>query len=219
MDSILALLYCKQSRSVQDVEFSHKFCRSLPDYGQHRTPPSILCIRMPHPFPREVCFSVVKFGLNCLRRSPSSSPNTFGGFHHMHACWHADSSRLGHLHTPIDRSSKSDSSTMFHTHFATSGRSDHTNYAVTFTQYALGQSWVPISPISNGCSVIHTTTCVFFSLMPPEHLLQNQIYHRHGPKTPRPCGPPVVTVLVTLLWRLLRMLRRIFSTCRLPSTD
>ena len=26
-------------------------------------------------------------------------------------------------------------------------------------------------------------------------------------QTPRPCGPPAVTVLVTLLWRLLRMLR------------
>ena len=42
---------------------------------------------------------------------------------------------------------------------------------------------------------------------------------RRGPKTPRPCGPPAVTVLVTLLWRLLRMLRRIFCTCKLPSTN
>ena len=31
---------------------------------------------------------VLKFGLNRLRRSPSSSPNPFGGFHH-HACMQA----------------------------------------------------------------------------------------------------------------------------------
>ena len=35
-----------------------------------------------------MCFIVANFGRNRLRRSPSSSPNPFGGFHH-HACMQA----------------------------------------------------------------------------------------------------------------------------------
>ena len=110
----------------------------------------------------------------------------------MHACRHADSSRHGDLHTPIVRSSKTASSTMFSTLFSMSWRSDHTNYATEFHTALVGTILVPISPISNGCLFQHTTTCEFLSLMPPKHLLQNQICHRRGPKTPRPYGPPTV---------------------------
>ena len=101
VDSILVLLFCKQSRSVQDIEFSIKFHRSLPDCGQRRSPPLILSTRMPHPYPRRVCFVVAKFGLNRLRRSPSSSPNPFGGFHHfacMQACKFKPARSPAHSH-------------------------------------------------------------------------------------------------------------------------
>ena len=69
------------------------------------------------------------------------------------SCMHADSDQRIQLRTPIDQSSKTDSSTMSYTLFSTSGRSDHTNSAVDFTQHTLGQCRVPISPIANGCSV------------------------------------------------------------------
>ena len=79
-------MYCKQSCCMHDVEFSHKFNRSLPDCGQRRSPPSILGMWMPHPIPWEVRFVVAKFGLNRLRRSPSSPPNRCWRIHH--ACMH-----------------------------------------------------------------------------------------------------------------------------------
>ena len=39
-----------------------------------------------------------------------------------------------------------------------------------------------------------------------------------GPKTPRHCAPPAVTVLSHSFWRLFELLRRILGTCRLPYT-
>ena len=82
---------------------------------------------------------------------------------------HADSRRLGHLHTPMVRSSKSDASTLFHTLLQMSWYSDHTNCALVFTQHSLGQSWSQILQFWTGCSFLHYLTCEFHTLMPPEH--------------------------------------------------
>ena len=104
VDSILEFLYFKQSCCVQDVDFGHKFHRILPDCGQHRTPPSLLSMRMPHPSQREVCFLVLKFELDRLRQSSSSSPNHFGGFHHhacMQGCRFRPTTSPAHAHRPI----------------------------------------------------------------------------------------------------------------------
>ena len=58
----------------------------------------------------------------------------------MHACQHADSGALGHLHTPIGiPSSSSDLPTLFFTLFESAGRKDHTTYALDFTQHYVGQ--------------------------------------------------------------------------------
>ena len=62
----------------------------------------------------------------------------------MHACRHADSGQLGYLHTPMVQPPKTASSTMFHTLYSRSWRSDHTNCATVFTQCTLGQSWSKI---------------------------------------------------------------------------
>ena len=93
----------------------------------------------------------------------------------MHACKHADSNQLGHLHIPLIRPSKTASSTMFPTLYSRSWRSDHTNCATVFTQYTLGQSWSQILQFQNGCLFLHTKTCEFLSLLPPVHQLRNQI--------------------------------------------
>ena len=93
----------------------------------------------------------------------------------MHACKHADSNQLGHLHIPLIRSSKTASSTMFPTLYSRSWRSDHTNCAIVFTQHALGQFWSQFLQLQNGCLFLHTKTCEFLSLLPPVHPLRNQI--------------------------------------------
>ena len=169
MDFILEVLYFKQSRCVQGVAVGHKFHRILPDCGQYRTPPSLLSTRMRHPSQREVCFLVLNFQLDRLRRSSSSSTNRFGGFTIMHACKHADSDQQLQLHTPIDRSSKTDMSISSYTLFPMSWRSDHTNCAVDYTQHVLGQCRVPISPIANwllGSSLNNLQIPLYFAAEP-----------------------------------------------------
>ena len=154
---------------------------------------------MPHPYPREVCFSVVKFGLNRLRRSPSSSPNPFGGFHHlacMQACRFIPARSSAHSHRSIVQIRLVHN--VLHTIFNVLARRSH-KLRNRFHTARVGTMLVPNSPISNGYSILHTTTCEFLSLMPPEHLLRNQICRRRGPKTPRHYGPLAVVVLVTLL--------------------
>ena len=86
------------------VKFLVKIHKCLPAYGQHRTPPSIQSMPLPHPFPRDVCFTVAKFGLNCLRRSPSSLPNRCWQIHHnacMQACKFGPAYLNMHSQSPI----------------------------------------------------------------------------------------------------------------------
>ena len=80
------------------------FTDFLLECGQHRTPPSLLSKRMRHPSQREVCFLVLNFQLDRLRRSSSSSPNRFGGFHHyacMQACRFGPTTSPAHAHLSI----------------------------------------------------------------------------------------------------------------------
>ena len=100
----------------------------------------------------------------------------------MHACRHADSGRLGHLYTPIARSSKTDMSTLFHTLFETSWRSDHTNYAILFTQHSLGQSWSHFLQFHTAALFLFQTTCVFHTVMPPEHRSETKFVVRVLPE-------------------------------------
>ena len=104
VDFILEVLYFKQSRCVQDVDFGHKFHRILPDYGQHRTLPSLLSTQMALPSQREVCFLVLKFKLDRLRRSSSSSLIDVGRIHHhacMQACRFGPTTSPAHAHLSI----------------------------------------------------------------------------------------------------------------------
>ena len=71
--------------------------QTLPDCCKHSTPSLLLSTQMPHPSQREVRFLVLKFQLDRLRRSSSSSPIQFGGFH-WHACMQA--CKFGPAHSP-----------------------------------------------------------------------------------------------------------------------
>ena len=62
--------------------------QTLPDCCKHSTPSLLLNTRRPHPSQREVRFLVLKFQLDRLRRSSSSSPIQSGGFP-RHACMQA----------------------------------------------------------------------------------------------------------------------------------
>ena len=116
----------------------------------------------------------------------------------MHACRHANSSRHGHLHTPIVQSSKSDSSTMFHTHFSTSGRSDHTNCATIFTQHSLGQFWSQILQFQTAALFFTKLPCDFYSIKLSEASSRTK-FVAGALQAPRRYCPPAVVVLVTLL--------------------
>ena len=86
------------------VTFLVKIHKCLPAYGQHRTPPSIQSMPLPHPFPKDVCFTVAKFGLNRLRRSPSSLPNRYWQIHRnacMQACRFGPADSNMHSQSPI----------------------------------------------------------------------------------------------------------------------
>ena len=116
----------------------------------------------------------------------------------MHACRHANPSRHGHLHTPIARSSNSDLFTLFLTHFSTSGRSDHTNWATIFTQHSLGQFWPQILQFQTAALFFTELPCDFYSIRLSEAGSKTK-FVAGALQAPRRCCPPVVVVLVTLL--------------------
>ena len=80
------------------------FTEAYHNCGQRRSPPSILALEWPIPILGVCASRSSKFGLNRLRRSPSSSPNPFGGFQHhacMQACRFKPARSLAHSHCSI----------------------------------------------------------------------------------------------------------------------
>ena len=76
---ILEGLKCKQSRNMQDVDASHKFRKTLPDCGKHRTPPSLASTRLAqHSSECGVLLGLFtrRVGPLCPSSSPRPSPST-----------------------------------------------------------------------------------------------------------------------------------------------
>ena len=158
---------------------------------------------------------VAKFGLNRLGRSPSSLPNPFGGFHHhacMQACRFKATRSPAHFHCSIVHIRLVHN--VLNTILNVLAQRSHKLRNRFHTAHS-GTILVPNSEIPNGCSILHQKTCEFLSLMPPVHLLQNQICWACSPRTPRRCIHSQL-LLRSIFCRPGWMLRQFLSTCKLP---
>ena len=125
---------------------------------------------------------VTKFGLNRLRRSPSSSPNPFGEFQH-HACMQACRFRASSVTCTLPLSDRPkplhpQCSTLCFNVLAQRSHKLHSRFHTAL----VGTILIPTSPIAKGCSFLHTKTCEFHSLMPPEHLSKTKFVVGAVPK-------------------------------------
>ena len=196
---ILANLFWLQSCNVQDVDSSHKFTDFLPQRGQHRTPSSLLSTRMPHPSQREVCFLVLKFELDRLRRSSSSSLIDVGRIHH-HACMQA--CRFGPTTSPAQAHLSIVQNRhiylFLHSIFNVLAQRSHKLHGRLHTA-CVGTMQGP--KFSNSkrmpCSSLHCPAD-FYPMMLSEACFETK-FVAGALQAPRRCHPPAVVVLVTLL--------------------
>ena len=145
-----------------------------------------------------MCFIVANFGPNRLRRSPSSSPNPFGGFHHlacMQACRFRPTRSPAHSHHSIVQNRFVHN--VLHTIFKFWAQRSHK----LRTRFHTALFGTMLGPKFSNCKRLPW----FFTELPYD--FYSKMLSEVGSETkfvagalqaPRRCCPPAVVVLVTL---------------------
>ena len=137
----------------------------------------------------------------------------------MHACGMQIHWRHGRLHTPIVDASTTDTSIVLSTVFPTSGRTDHTKFALRFTQHYFGQCGVQVlqfQPAACSSFASSHNDLRFPPLVATCRPAPKPILSWRGPKTPDPSAPPAVVALITLTGDHSQCFDKSSGTCRLP---